>query len=104
MAVAIPADFDYLKESLEYNEVIIRDVFCLEVKNWARFRHAIRVGTDTARLSGPTISGDAKDAYLTLGKCHYEVVCSLGYAAKSLYDIHAENPFVSGKAVKDFYL
>src|SRR5437773_10070717 len=103
MAVAIPEDFDYLKESLEYNEVIIRDVISLEVNNWARFRHSIGVGTDSYRLSGPTISTEAKDAYLTLGKCHYEVVCSLGYAAKALYDIHAENPFVCGKAVKDFY-
>ena len=61
------------------------------------------MGTDSNRLIGPEISSDAKDAYLTLGKCHYEVVCSLEYTAKALYDIHTENPFVSGKAIKDFY-
>jgi hypothetical protein len=48
MAVAIPEDFDYLKESLDYNEVIIRDILRLKVENWAKFRHAIGVGTETS--------------------------------------------------------
>jgi len=54
-------------------------------------------------LSGTNVSSEAKDAYLSLGKCHYEVVCSLGYAGKAFCDIHTENPFVCGKAIKDFY-
>jgi hypothetical protein len=103
MAVAIPADFDYLKESLTYTETVIRDVFRLKVENWVKFRHTIAVGTETSHLIGTCVSDEAKDAYLSLGKCHYEVVCSLGYSAKAFYDAHIENPFACGKAIKDFY-
>lgn len=103
MGVAIPVDFDYLKESLVYNEVVIRDVFRLKVENWAKFRHTIAVGTETSHLIGICVSDEAKDAYLSLGKCHYEVVCSLGYSAKAFYDAHTENPFACEKAIKDFY-
>ncbi len=103
MAVAIPADFDYLKEALNHDEVVIRDVFRLKVENWAKFRHAIGVGTETCRLSGTNVSHEAKDAYLSLGKCHSEAVCSLGYALKAFHDAYLENPFIGRKAIKDFY-
>lgn len=103
MGVTIPVDFDYMKESLVYNEVIIRDVFRLKVENWVKFRHAIAVGTETCHLKGPNVSDEAKDAYLSLGKCHYEVVCSLGYTYKSFQDVYIENPFVCEKAIKEFY-
>jgi hypothetical protein len=103
MVVAIPAEFDYLKETLDYNEVVIRDVFRLKVENWAKFRHTIGVGTETSHLSGTNVLSEAKDAYLSLGKCHYEVVCSLGYTYKAFCEAHTENSFVCGKAIKDFY-
>lgn len=103
MSVAIPADFDYLKESLIYTEMVIRDVFRLKVENWVKFRHTIAVGTETSHLIGTCVSGEAKDAYLSLGKCHYEVVCSLGYSAKAFSDVQTEDPFGRGKAIKDFY-
>ena len=106
MSIAIPANFDYLKEKLDYNERVVRDVFRLNVENWAKFRYTIAVGTRTSRLSGmcgSSITDDAKDAYLNLGKCHYEVVCSLGYCTKAVYDVYTENQFVVGKAIKEFY-
>ena len=94
MSIAIPEGFDYLKESLNNNEVLIRDVFRLKVENWVKFRHAIGVGTETFHLKGPNVSNEAKDAYLSLGKCHYEVICSLGYTYKAFHDAHIENPFI----------
>ena len=103
MAVVIPVDFDYRKELLIYNELIIRDVFRLKIENWAKFRFSIHVGTDTSHLNGTNVSDEAKDAYLSLGKCHYEVVCSLGYAYKAFQDAYIENPFICEKAIKEFY-
>jgi hypothetical protein len=103
MGVAIPPDFDYRKELLNYNELIIRDVFRLRVENWTKFRFSIQVGTETTRLRGQNVSEESKDAYLSLGKCHYEVICSLGYAYKSFQDTHIENPFICEKAIKEFY-
>lgn len=103
MGVVIPVDFNYRTELLNYNELIIRDVFRLKVENWVKFRFSIHVGTDTSHLIGTNVSGEAKDAYLSLGKCHYEVVCSLGYAYKAFQDAHIENPFICEKAIKEFY-
>lgn len=103
MGVVIPADFDYRKELLNYNELVIRDVFRLKVENWTKFRFSINVGTETTHLAGRNVSDEAKDAYLCLGKCHYEVVCSLGYAYKAFQDAHIGNPFICEKAIKEFY-
>lgn len=103
MGVVIPPDFDYRKELINYNESIIRDVFRLKIENWAKFRFSIQVGTETTHLNGENVSDEAKDAYLSLGKCHYEVVCSLGYAYKAFQDTHIENPFICEKAIKEFY-
>lgn len=103
MGVVIPADFDYRKEPLIYNELIIRDVFRLKVENWVKFRFSIQVGTETSHLNGTNVSDEAKEAYLSLGKCHYEVICSLGYAYKAFQDAHIENPFICEKAIKEFY-
>lgn len=103
MGIAIPPNFDYRKELLNYNELVIRDVFRLKVENWTKFRFSIHVGTETTNLTGENVSEESKDAYLCLGKCHYEVVCSLGYAYKAFQDAHIENPFICEKAIKEFY-
>ena len=103
MAIPIPQDFDYRKEQIDANERIVRDVFHLHVENWARFRYAIGVGSDPAHLQGSSISDALKDAYGELGKCHYEVVLSLGYCNLSLLELNFGNSFVLRKAIKDFY-
>lgn len=103
MTRPIPPDFDYRKEHLDINERAVRDVFRLDVDNWARFRYAINVGNDSSNLQGVSISDDVKAAYRELGKCHYEVVSSLGYCRYSLTPIPFGNSFVIHKAIKDFY-
>jgi hypothetical protein len=103
MAIPIPPDFDYRKEHIDDYEILVRDVFGLNVENWAKFRYAIGVGTDPARLQGSSISDDLKDAYRELGKCHYEVVLSLGYCNVALLEISFGNSFVGRKSIKDFY-
>ncbi len=99
----IPSDFDYRKEHLDINEQVVRDAFGLNVDNWARFRYAINVGNNSSNLQGPSISDDIKAAYRELGKCHHEVVSSLGYCRYSLLPIPFGNLFVIQKAIKDFY-
>ncbi len=63
-------------------EMIIRDDLSLSITNWRRFRHTIRVGTDSSHLrsvSSPLIH-EVRESYLSLGKSHYEVITSLGCA------------------------
>ncbi len=103
MAIALPADFDYRKADIDQFEQLVRDAFQLNVENWARFRHVIGLGTDPARLIGPVVSDDLKDAYRELGKCHYEVVLSFGYCHFALMELNIVNPFAVRKAIKDFY-
>jgi hypothetical protein len=103
MEIPIPPDFDYHKEHLDINEQMVRDAFQLSVDNWARFRYAINVGNNSANLQGASISDDVKGAYRELGKCHHEVVSSLGYCRFSLMPIPFGNLFVIQKAIKDFY-
>jgi hypothetical protein len=102
MAIPIPPDFDYHKEELDINERITRDVFGLHVENWAKFRYAIAVGNDSSHLKGSLVP-DVKDAYRELGKCHHEVVSSLGYCNYAQLEMTFGNTFVFQKAVKDFY-
>lgn len=103
MARPIPPDFDHRKELVDINEQITRDVFGLNVDNWARFRYAINVGNDSSNLKGASISDEVKGAYRELGKCHHEVVSSLGYYRYSLMPMAFGNLFVFQKAIKDFY-
>ena len=103
MARPIPPDFNYRKELVDTNEQFIRDAFGMNVENWARFRYAINVGNESSNLQGTSIPNDVKAAYRELGKCHYEVVCSLGYCNLTWLDLLLGNPFVLHKAVKDFY-
>ncbi|MBU0519685.1 hypothetical protein KJ564_12215, partial [bacterium] len=82
MARKIPDDFDVSKEKLVTFETIIRDDLKLNIENWAKFRYTINVGTMAKNLKGRGyIKVGVKDAYRELGKSHYEVVTSLGYAA-----------------------
>jgi hypothetical protein len=104
MAIQIPPDFDYRKEKdLDIGEVTARDVFGLNVENWARFRYSIAVGNESLCLKGISISEDVKDAYRELGKCQNEVVSSLAYCRFSLVPIPFGNLFVVQKSIKDFY-
>jgi hypothetical protein len=103
MPIPIPPDFDYKKEMIDPNEIIVRDVLGLNVENWAKFRYTIGVGTKTEHLQGPSISDNIKDAYRELGKCHYEVVCSLGYCKFALLSISFGNDFISSMSLRDFY-
>lgn len=103
MAIPIPPDFDYRKAELDINELTARDAFQLKIENWAKFRWSIAVGIDSAHLSGPSVSDELKGAYRELGKCHHEVVSSLGYSRYCYNDIMFGNLFVLQKAVKDFY-
>jgi hypothetical protein len=100
MAIPIPSDFDYKKEMIDPNELIVRDFFGSNVENWAKFRYAIGVGTKTYHLQGPSISDDLKDAYRELGKCHYEVVCSLGYCKFAVVSIQFGDGFVKDKSLE----
>ncbi len=103
MAISIPPDFDHKKELIDPNEIVVRDVFGSNVENWAKFRYIIAVGTKTEHLQGTSISDNLKDSYRELGKCHYEVVCSLGYCNFALLGMHFGNHFVIDKSIKDFY-
>ena len=104
MAIQLPPDFDYHKqEELDIGEVTARDVFGLNVENWAKFRFSIGIGNDSSHLKGGSIPEDVKDAYRELGKCHHEVVSSLAYCRSSLSMLPFGNLFVIQKSIKDFY-
>mgnify|MGYP000984663830 CR=1 FL=1 len=107
MAVAIPADFDFRLIPLDVNELYIRDVLGLKIEHWAKFRHAINIGNDASNLysTGATLASDnVKSAYRELGKSHYEVVTSLGYAVMSLQIARGDNHLLMfQKSCKDFY-
>ncbi len=102
MAIPIPTDFDYRKEQLDTNELTARDIFGLNVENWAKFRYAIAVGNEASHLQGSP-GPDVQDAYRELGKSHHEVVSSLAYCNYAQLDILFGNFFVIQKAIKDFY-
>lgn len=103
MAIPIPPDFAFRKEHIDPVEQVVRDVFQLNVENWAKFRYAIAVGNDSSHLKGSQISDDVKDAYRELGKCHHEIVSSLGYCNYAQLEMTFGNLFVFQKSVKDFY-
>jgi hypothetical protein len=103
MSIPIPPDFDYLKEQVDVSEQMARDGFHLKVENWAKFHWTIAVGNESVHLSGASVSEDVKGAYRELGKCHHEVVSSLGYSRYCYQDIMFGNLFVFQKGVKDFY-
>lgn len=102
MARSIPTSFNYKDEQLDSNERYIRDVYNLDIENWAKFRHAINVGVETANVVGTTAQ-DVLDSYLELGKGHYEVVCSLGYSKYALDQYNTADFFAKHKSIKDFY-
>jgi len=102
MAVAIPPGFDYRKEQLDSNKLTARDIFGLNVENWAKFRYAIAVGNEASHLQGSP-GPDVQGAYRELGKCHHEVVSSLAYCNYSQHDMVFGSFFVIQKAIKDFY-
>jgi hypothetical protein len=104
MTIPTPPDFDYREvEHLDIGEVMARDVFGLNVENWAKFRHSIAIGNDASHLKGGSVPDDVKDAYRELGKCHHEVVSSLAYCRLSLSPLPFGNLFVIQKSIKDFY-
>ena len=102
MARPIPSDFDYRHEQLDPVERQIRDIYNLNVENWAKFRHAINVGVAAGNVLG-TDNQDIIDSYLELGKGHYEVICSLGYAKYACDQFDGPDLFAKLKSVKDFY-
>ena len=103
MPMPIPKDFDYHQLVLDPLESFTRDAFGLNIENWAKFRHTIAVGTDPDHLKGTSVSDDLKSAYRELGKCHYEVVRSLGFCYLALSQFNFGNFFVQEKSIKDFY-
>lgn len=108
MAIPIPSDFEFRTIPLDDNETFIRDQLGLNIDHWARFRHAIGIGLDAANLRGKhgvPVTDNVKSAYRELGKSHYEVVTSLGYAALSLglARNHQKNLLMFQKSCKDFY-
>lgn len=108
MAIPIPVDFDVVAVDLDPLESRIRDEFGLNITNWAKFRHTIHIGTNADVLSSPAppIANQVKQAYLEMGKSHYEVVTSLGSAWLSLdqaTQAHPQNHLLFKKSYKDFY-
>lgn len=102
MARSISTAFNYKDAQLDPNERYIRDIYNLDIENWAKFRHAINVGVDTANVVGTT-DQDVIASYLELGKGHYEVICSLGYSKYALDQYNAADLFARLKSIKDFY-
>jgi hypothetical protein len=108
MAISIPLDFDVNLINLDPLESRIRDEFRLEIGNWIKFRHTINIGTNAEVLSSPIlpIANEVKQAYLEIGKSHYEVVTSLGNARLSLdlaTQAHPGDHLLFKKSYKDFY-
>jgi len=109
MALQIPIDFDVHTQQLDDNEKFIRDKLNLQIENWARFRYTINVGNRANNLHSHTvIADDVKAAYRELGKSHYEVVKSLGYARLSLIIVDqslSRGPLLLfTKSLKDCYV
>lgn len=102
MARLISITFNYKDEQLDYNERYIRDIYNLDIENWAKFRYVINVGVDTANVVG-TMDQNVIDSYVELGKGHYEVICSLGYSKYALDQYNEADLFAKLKSLKDFY-
>jgi hypothetical protein len=85
-----------------------RDALHIDMTNWAKFRHTIRIGNNAACLH-PTsgmVSEDVKEAYRELAKSHYAVIRSLGWAKLSLAYADEKvlpNFVVQEKSERDFY-
>ncbi len=83
----IPADFDLASQQLDRNEVYARDTLGITMENWARFRHAVAVGTHSENVhptSGGSVSSEVKSMYCDIGRNHYDYICSLA-AANEIY-------------------
>lgn len=105
MVSAIPSSFDYEKEMLDPYERYIRDNLMLNVEEWVKFRWIISCGTSKENIHGRNAgSKNVIDSYLEIGKCNYEVICSLGYCKVSLNKYSScPNDFEGQKSIKDFY-
>lgn len=77
--------------TLNEEEKYIRDRLNVDLSGWAAFRHRINCGSDERHIKFQPhqSSKSKKEAYLDLGKTHYEVVCSLGFAKQNLKTIKA---------------
>ena len=105
MVSAVSSTFNYKKEQLDRNETYVRDMLLLNVEEWAKFRWVISCGVDPANISGKN-AGDRNiiESYIELGKCNYEIICSLGYCKVSLNNyVDYPGSFDGQKAIKDFY-
>jgi hypothetical protein len=110
MVIEIPQDFDIHNERLDPFEMYICDDLKVNILSWAKFRHTIHAGTHATHLAstdGSEIRREVKEAYRELGKSHYTVVRSLGWAKASL--LYADGTLVDHwffreKGMRDFYL
>lgn len=105
MVSTIPSTFDCKKELLDPYESYIRDTFQLNIEEWAKFRWIINCGVDHKNISGKNASDkNVIESYIELGKCNYEVICSLGFCKVALNEYAKYTDSFSGqKAIKDFY-
>ncbi len=105
MVSKIPQTFDFTRELLDPHETFIRDVLKLDIEEWAKFRWIINCGTDRKNISGKNYEDkNVIESYLELGKCNYEVICSLGYCKVALDEYKKyTSSFIGQKSTKDFY-
>lgn len=108
MAIEVPADYDVNAVTLDVYETYFRDILRLDIANWAKFRHTIYIGNNSACLHPRSgiVAEAVKEAYRELGKSHYEVIRSLGWAKQSLLFANGtmtDDPVMRAKSENDFY-
>ncbi len=108
MARRIPRSFDPSRIRLDPVERYVRDVLHVDITNWAKFRYAINLGTHSSVLKSVSeIDNVVRQAYLDLGKTHYEVIVSLGFIKQCLDTVLRYNSihfFYFRKSLKEFYI
>lgn len=108
MAIKVPKGFNYKNIALDTLEMEVRDMLKINIENWAKFRHRIKVGVSSTELhSIATISEAVKCCYLELGKSHYEAVTMLGATKMSKISVLkaiGKNPLIFKKSFKEFYM
>ncbi|MEO6302948.1 MAG: hypothetical protein ABIP51_07230 [Bacteroidia bacterium] len=109
MPTKLPTDFNPRTEKLEFKEEYTRDTLSVNVDEWVKFRHIVRIGLDSVVLK-PTKKGSKTKSLIKtfpdIGKSHYQAVTNLGFCKQSLLDAEKyekENEFLFEKALYDFY-
>lgn len=108
MPRTIPTDWNPDTEELDVREKYIKATngLGLNILEWQKFRYVIVSGTTASKINwkGNPVKADVEEAYLDMGKSHFEAICAFGSTKVSLNSMSYDgNALEFKKNVSDFY-